>query len=982
MGLKNFFCIAVLVFNVLPAFAQIFDVDNTSDFQSALSTAETQPNEKHTFNINGDIQFNSDVSEALNMEFLGSNLQTPYEFNLNNFTLTLTGNDKNTKISNLNILENSTNSGIISRNQLLTIENSTLTGHTSFGKELVRNTAGNLAVDNSKFLNNYAEKGAGINFSGTGANIKNSEFLNNKANYGGAIYINDGNFNIANSKLNDNTSVAGGGALYINQNATVGIDNTSFNSNNVSTGSTGGAIYNNGDLTIKNNSSFTNNQVLLGSGGAISNRGSLNIESTLFENNTAKQDGGAIADTGSSIIKNSTFRNNKSLEYFGGAIVSRDLTMDNCNFENNSAYTYGGAIAVMGGDAKISNSKFSGNTAESSFGGGAIINYLGNVDLQGANLFQDNKSKTNGGAITATTNSVTNISSGNQFVNNKADGLGGAIFSQGEININADNSDEPIIFSENQDSTGSNAVHLDVYPNQPVGVGTMNINVSNGGKVVFEDNISGVENTVVNINGTSSYEDKVFLGSANDNLKSSVNLQNISLEFYNDVSGMQNAIINAENSHFNFMNNVISQNKLNLNLIGDNNSFSIDVDPANLTSDYFDLSNNRSNLSTIIIRDINVLSDPIQSSTTFDIFDHNRYGTNLILSDRLKNQTVYGALKKYSWALTPKLTLIELAGFNPNIQRYQSATAAAFMNQILSYDYSLNRTDEIYTNLREAKIAHRKLNSYAYTGRGGMYVDQYYEDGSAFWMRPYVNLESFHLSGAASTVGNQSYGTMFGFDFPMYVTQNDWKLFSTIYGAYIGSAQHFEMSDIYQNGGYGGYLLSAYKNNFYTGWTVNGGGLGAESRYAGGKDDYAIVTAGTALKLAYNLKYKRLILQPNFTTAYTFLSPMNLVNFQGVDLNQSLVNGLTIAPSVRLTYRNETGFEPYIFAGCVIPIMSDIKAKANSTQLGKLTLNAWAQFGAGVRKRVNERVTCFAENIIRTGGRVGWGFMFNVQVAL
>lgn len=187
---------------------------------------------------------------------------------------------------------------------------------------------------------------------------------------------------------------------------------------------------------------------------------------------------------------------------------------------------------------------------------------------------------------------------------------------------------------------------------------------------------------------------------------------------------------------------------------------------------------------------------------------------------------------------------------------------------------------------------------------------------------------------------------------------------------------------MYQNGGYLGYLLSAYKDNFYAGWTINGGWLGVESRYGGGKDDYAIITAGTALKLAYNWKIKRLILQPNFTTTYTFLSPMNLVNFQSVDINQSLVNGLTIMPSLRVTYRNENGFEAYIFGGCVVPIMSDVKAEVNSTQLEKLTLNAWAQFGIGVKKRVRERVTCFLENIIRTGGRVGWGLMFNVQISI
>lgn len=977
--MRNIVCIIALILTLCPTHAQTFDANDFAGLNSAISSAKNLPNENHLININGDVQFESGITEALNLEILGSN--TP-QFDLNGFTLTFNGADKSSKLSNLNILSNLANGGIVSRNQTLTIDNSTLNGHSNWGKELVKNSSGALIVNQSKFLNNYAGNGAGINFSGTNATVENSEFTGNKASYGGAIYINDGQFDIKNSKLNNNESTSGGGALYIKSNSTVNLDHTEFDKNNVSTGSTGGAIYNEGNLSIKNGSSFTNNQVALGSGGAISNRGTLNIDSAKFENNIAKQDGGAIADTGSATIKNSTFINNQSLEYIGGAIVSSsNLEIGNCLFEKNSAYSYGGAVALMNGNAKITDSTFRENTAQSSFGGGAIINYLGTMDLNGSNLFENNSSKTNGGAISATTNSTTNISSGTQFIGNKADGLGGGIFSQGTININANASDKSVLFSGNEDSSGSNAVHLDIYPRDPIGIGTLNVNVSNGSKVIFEDNISGVENTVVNMNGTSSYNDKVFLGSANDNLKSNVNLKDISLEFYNGNSGMQNAIINAENTHFNFMNNTISQNKLNLNLIGNNNSFSIDVDPANSTSDYFDLSNARTSLSNIIIRDINVMSDPVKSSTIFDIFDHNRYGTNLTLSDKLKNQTVYGALKKYAWALTPKLTLIELSGFNPNIQRYQAATASAFMNQMLSYDYSLNRTDEIYSNLREARIAQSRRNSYAYTGRGGMYVDQYYEDGSAFWMRPYVNLESFHLSGLSSTVGNQSYGTMFGFDLPMF-TKNDWKLFSTIYGAYIGSAQHYENSDIYQNGGYGGYLLSAYKDNFYAGWTINGGGIGAESRYAGGKDDYAIVTAGTALKLAYNLKYKKLILQPNFTTAYTFLSPMNLVNFQSVDLNQSQVNGLTIAPSVRLTYRNEEGFEPYIFAGCVIPIMSDIKAKANSTQLDKLTLNAWAQFGAGIRKRISERITCFGESVIRTGGRVGWGLMFNVQIAI
>lgn len=88
--------------------------------------------------------------------------------------------------------------------------------------------------------------------------------------------------------------------------------------------------------------------------------------------------------------------------------------------------------------------------------------------------------------------------------------------------------------------------------------------------------------------------------------------------------------------------------------------------------------------------------------------------------------------------------------------------------KLLSYDYSLNRTSEIYSNLRAENLAQREQNSYVYAGRNGIYADQYYKDGSAFWIRPYINLESFHLSGAISTVGNQYYGSMFGFDFYKY----------------------------------------------------------------------------------------------------------------------------------------------------------------------------------------------------------------------
>ena len=110
----------------------------------------------------------------------------------------------------------------------------------------------------------------------------------------------------------------------------------------------------------------------------------------------------------------------------------------------------------------------------------------------------------------------------------------GGIFSQGTINITSDNPDKNVLFSGNKDSNGSNAIHLDIYNNNPL-AGTLNINVSNGAAVIFKDNLSGAENTVANIKGTSSTNDKIYFGSGNENFRSNEILKISALSFITKV---------------------------------------------------------------------------------------------------------------------------------------------------------------------------------------------------------------------------------------------------------------------------------------------------------------------------------------------------------------------------------------------------------------------------------------------------------------
>lgn len=76
MKIKSIFCILPLLFIIIPISAQTFKVSDFSDLQSAISVAEAISNENHLININGNIQFTSEISKALNLEINGINSET------------------------------------------------------------------------------------------------------------------------------------------------------------------------------------------------------------------------------------------------------------------------------------------------------------------------------------------------------------------------------------------------------------------------------------------------------------------------------------------------------------------------------------------------------------------------------------------------------------------------------------------------------------------------------------------------------------------------------------------------------------------------------------------------------------------------------------------------------------------------------------------------------------------------------------------
>lgn len=296
-----------------------------------------------------------------------------------------------------NVGEISSISGKFTNNQTKIAGGAIVTGD-------VRNETLTLNANLKEIKNSIFENNKATDKSGGGGAIMNNQFTNtltinsssfnsNSANDGGAIF-NTGNLAVSNSTFTNNTAQRTGGAIAnvsdteqkVNANLTV--QNSNFYNNQ--SDMAGGAIYTDSTLTVKK-SNFYNNRTNktvsaenskgneessgLGGGAISSVMGDLNIEEASFTNNETNGNGGAIYSLiGNQNIKNSDFTGNKA-EQDGGAIYALSFdnskettTITDSNFINNTAVKNGGAISLENTQASIiaknKDVTFSGNTAE------------------------------------------------------------------------------------------------------------------------------------------------------------------------------------------------------------------------------------------------------------------------------------------------------------------------------------------------------------------------------------------------------------------------------------------------------------------------------------------------------------------------------------------------------------------------------------------------------------------------------------------
>ncbi len=746
--------------------------------------------------------------------------------------------------------------------------------------------------------------------------------------------------------------------------------------------SLGGKIYlsanNNGNITFINNSSTF-------AGGAISleRYADLEIETNTdgqinFIGNTKTYDssssgsafnagGGAIINQESSlnITANSgsiNFINNYAVSGQGGAIYNLDGSLFNItsnggtiNFLNNTAELNGGAIFNNGGNFSItSNSSsvnFIGNKASDSGGAIYLFDNLSNGTQTIMNIIA------NGGSI--------------NFLNNSATNLGGAIYNAEVGNtLNFTASGGNIIFSDNTDSSGYNAIYA---IGSSSGTTTINLNTSSGNNILFNDSITGSsgnnQNQILNINNNSS------TGTININDKVShmtINIYDgsINLGEYNGRYGSFDSsnVLNLYGGNITLFNN--HTDNLVLTILDGNVDLGLEIDMSNLAnSDVISKASDFNYVSGGINISKIKLTHEIQNNLTIDM----DLATNLYDFITFDNLTIESNIFNYDITYdtaTHDLNFVLLQnviGDNANIYNQEilgipmSTFAGSYLSQLNIYNQILNFDFNNSNKLR-------------------------------FYVKPFFAKENINLKYQLNTK-TKSYGEIFGFDSGIFDLNCTYNFKGTLgfYTGYVGSHSKYKNVRASQDGLLLGLKLDTlFEKNLFTKFAMNTIFFDNSIKYDGTENNFDSYLVSFALKSGYNFNYNainnyNIILQPSLSLYYSLIHNSNYTT-QGDALikTNNMINIFTIAPEIKakLPLLNNT-FIPYINLAGVFNINNTNNFMVDSFELIDFMLKDYFEFNIGFNKKIiNKNINVYSNLGYRIGGRdglnlnLGINFMF------
>lgn len=434
----------------------------------------------------------------------------------------------------------------------------------------------------------------------------------------------------------------------------------------------------------------------------------------------------------------------------------------------------------------------------------------------------------------------------------------------------------------------------------------------------------------------------------------------------------------TNNSALNAMNSVLNKYQISNDMIVEGkNNLSIDIDGRNKVGDAFIINNLTSNTDgTLNVADFNFIGlAPIDRQFKIRVFDANSINDKVNFTSTDKE--IFTPIGYYNlqsagggWYTS------NMTRYNPQVFRGQVATLASFNNQLMINDMLLN-----HVTLDSERLLAQSKNANIYASTLPQFAPyQYKKEDGGLWYKSYVNFENLSLTQGLK-VGNNSYGSLVGADFPVIKLKHGWRLMPTAYIGYNGAHQTFNGVGMYQNGGQGGLMGTFMKDNFIGSVVAYGGGYNNEMSVAGNTDRAGNWFAGTAAKLAYNFHpTKHFTIQPTAFMSYNIFGRQNWgTDFGSMSMNSGLLNGINVAPGMNFIYAKES-WSVYATFQYMYNINDQVGGRAGNVDLASVKMeHGYIQYGLGVTKTWKDRLNSFFQIVFRNGGRTGVGFQLGLN---
>ena len=434
----------------------------------------------------------------------------------------------------------------------------------------------------------------------------------------------------------------------------------------------------------------------------------------------------------------------------------------------------------------------------------------------------------------------------------------------------------------------------------------------------------------------------------------------------------------TNNSALNAMNSVLNKYQISNDMIVEGkNNLSIDIDGRNKVGDAFIINNLTSNTNgTLNVADFNFIGlAPIDRQFKIRVFDANAINDKVNFTSTDKE--IFTPIGYYNlqsagggWYTS------NMTRYNPQVFRGQVATLASYNNQLMIDDMLLN-----HVTLDSERLLAQSKNANIYASTLPQFAPyQYKKEDGGLWYKSYVNFENLSLTQGLK-VGNNSYGSLVGADFPVIKLKHGWRLMPTAYIGYNGAHQTFNGVGMYQNGGQGGLMGTFMKDNFIGSVVAYGGGYNNEMSVAGNTDRAGNWFAGTAAKLAYNFHpTKHFTIQPTAFMSYNIFGRQNWgTDFGSMSMNSGLLNGINVAPGMNFIYAKET-WSVYATFQYMYNINEQVGGRAGNVDLASVKMeHGYIQYGLGVTKTWKDRLNSFFQIVFRNGGRTGVGFQLGLN---